>query len=88
VLGFSLNGAPMGSEVLACRERVAEVEVRGGGALHHVELVNHGRPLARHDGPGVPAEPGPDFWGRLVLSLGWGEPGEPTAWHVRLALPL
>jgi len=85
-LAVALNGTAMGSWLPACRERAVEVDVRGGGALDHVELVKNGRALARRDAAGQAPDPGPAFRGRVVLALGWGEPGERTDWRVRLTV--
>jgi hypothetical protein len=62
------------------------VAVRGGAALDYVEVVKNGVGWARRDGLGRAPEVGPGFRGRLALGLGWGEPGEPTRWRVRLAV--
>jgi len=81
---FSLNGAPMGAELPATPERRLELDVRAGGPLDYVEVVKNGVAWARRDALGAAADPGPRFRGRVVLALGWGEPGEPTVWRVHL----
>ncbi|MDX1649957.1 MAG: hypothetical protein R3263_08900, partial [Myxococcota bacterium] len=67
-------------------ERQLAVDVRAGGPLDYVEVVKNGRGWARRDGLGAPRDDGPRFRGRVVLALGWGEPGEPTLWRVALAV--
>jgi hypothetical protein len=83
-LAFALNGAPMGAEVSAARERALEVDVRGGGAIDYVEIVKNGVGVARRNGLGPAPEAGATFRGKVALALGWGEPGEPTPWKARV----
>jgi hypothetical protein len=85
-LAFSLNGAPMGAELPSTAERAIDVAVRAGGAIDYVEVVKNGVGVARRDGLGTPAGSAADFHGKVALSLGWGEPGEPTEWRVKLAV--
>jgi hypothetical protein len=85
-LAFALNGAPMGAEVAAATERRLEVEVRAGGAIDYVEVVKNAVGWVRRDGLGAPPDLGPRFRGKVALALGWGEPGEPTDWRVRIAV--
>jgi hypothetical protein len=85
-LAFAVNGAPMGAAAVAAAERRLEVDVRAGAALDYVEVVKDGVGLVRRDGLGHAPEVGPGFRGKVALALGWGEPGEPTAWRVRLAV--
>ncbi len=83
-LAFSLNGAPMGAEIPAVRERSLEVDVTAGAALDYVEVVRDGVAWARHAGLGTAPPAGPGFRGKLALALGWGEPGEPCDWNARI----
>ncbi len=85
-LAFALNGAPMGAEIAATPERRIEAAVRAGGAIDYVEVVKNGRSWARRDAVGLPREAGPRFRGRVALAVGWGEPGEPCDWRVRLGV--
>lgn len=85
-LAFALNGAPMGAELPATPEREVDVEVRAGGALDYLELVKDGVAVARRDGLGDSPPAEPRFRGKVALAVGWGEPGEPTRWRVKLAV--
>lgn len=85
-LAFAVNGVPMGAETPATPERTLDVDVRAGAALDYVEVVKNGEGLVRRNGVGPAPGVGPGFRGKVALALGWGEPGEPTHWRVRLAV--
>ncbi len=83
-LAFAVNGAPMGAPLPASAERQLDLQVRAGGAIDYVEIVKNGALWARRDPTASMRRSSPDFVGRVVLALGWGEAGEPTGWRVRL----
>jgi hypothetical protein len=85
-LAFMLNGAPMGAELPALRDRALEARVRAGGAIDYVELVRNGEALARQDALGLPRDDGPAFRGKLALAVGWGEGHKPCDWSVELGV--
>ena len=49
MLATSINGAPMGSTVVANGERRILVDVRGGNALDRVEIIRNGEVIARNE---------------------------------------
>ena len=72
-LEFSVNGAPMGSELPYARRRAIRVGVRGWDLVDRVEVVKNGRVIHR-DFP-VDRQPGPGRWdGPAVVRFeyGWG----------------
>ncbi len=85
-LAFAVNGEPMGAEIAATPERTVRVDARAGAALDYVEIVKDGVALARRDAVGLAPQSGPHFRGKVALTLGWGERGEPTRWRARLGV--
>jgi hypothetical protein len=88
-LDFRLNGAWMGGEVRAPAAREIAVDVRGRGALDHVELLKNERVLRRWPGPD-PGRAG-DYATlprpvRALLRVEWGWGGEPSTWDCQLDL--
>jgi hypothetical protein len=70
---FTMNGAPMGSELPSSATRHAEVAVRGEEPIHMVELVKNGRVIKRYF-PEDHASESTDVPGRnkIRLQYGWG----------------
>jgi hypothetical protein len=73
-LGFTINGAPMGSILKASRQQEIRIDVRGSDALDRIEILRSGRVLATHCHQGTWDMPGPGVRSRLKLRLevGWG----------------
>jgi hypothetical protein len=84
VLGFELDGVPMGSAAAPSRARAIEVAVDAGAPLDYVEVVRNGDVIHRA-GPGTAtvADAG-RFAGLVEISMGWGERGTTTQWDVEL----
>jgi hypothetical protein len=90
-VAFTVNGAPMGSELEAVAERRIEVRVRGWDEISMVELLRNGEPVARAFGEQKPSlEPWPGR-ARCRVRWGWGpwatlEMPRTVDWEMRLAL--
>lgn len=83
MLAVSLDGAPMGSDVVADGVRRFDIAVRGGSSIDYVELVRNGQVVARtRPTPGAATAGG--FHGVVSLGFGWGEVGVDTAWDVEI----
>ncbi len=90
-IDFSLNGAPMGSELPATATREITVGVRGWDEIAMVELLRGGEPIARAFGRQRPVlDPWP---GRMRgrVRYGWGpwatlEMPRTCDWRLRLSL--
>ena len=81
-LAFSLNDAPMGSELPSCEDRSVDVAVRGGAPLDSIDLVKNGRVIARRSASEVARREAPGFRGKVTLAVGWGEAARPIDWRV------
>lgn len=70
---FTMNDAPMGSQLPSSTKRHAEVAVKGEDPIHMVELVKNGRVIRRHfpedDAPESTAVPARS---KIRLQYGWG----------------
>jgi len=85
-LAFSLNSAPMGSNLDPCEDRAVEVAVTGGAPLDYVDLVKNGVAIARRSASDTPRSDSPEFRGKVTLAVGWGEAAHPTDWRVRFGV--
>jgi hypothetical protein len=85
-LTFSVNGAPMGSSLPPCEERVAEVTVTGGAPLDTIDLVKNGAAIARRSASELQPPDAPDFKGKVTLAVGWGEAAHASDWQVRFGV--
>jgi hypothetical protein len=73
-LGFTINGAQMGSIIKASRQQEIRADVRGSDALDRIEVLRNGRVLATHCHQGAWDLPRPGVRSRfkLRLEVGWG----------------
>ncbi|WP_231754918.1 DUF3604 domain-containing protein [Pseudarthrobacter sp. GA104] len=81
MLATSVNGHPMGSEILSNGDREIAIEVAGGDSVDYVELVRNGDIIARASPTAAPENL---FDGVLSVSVGWGEVGVKAAWDIEL----
>jgi hypothetical protein len=90
-LDFTLNGAPMGSELAPSSRREIAIDVHGRGAIDYVELLKNERVLARWPGPDPNLAADYAMNPRTVRALlrvewGWGGESQPLPWDCRLTL--
>lgn len=85
-LDISLNGHLMGSRVPSCDRRAFHMDIRGGDALDHVEIVKNGKLIKRFDF--IERE---ETWpgsaklkGKVFVEVGWGEKGKQQNWDFEL----
>lgn len=81
ILATSVNGSPMGAEILSSGQREIAIDVVGGDSIDYVELLRNGEVIARSS-PQVVKES--HFDGVLSVSVGWGEVGVRDAWDIEL----
>lgn len=81
-LRFSVDGAPMGSQLPVTARRELAVDVRGGGALDFVDIVKDGERVHRW----TPArlDRAVAFEGIVPVSVGWGLRSVAVDWDVEL----
>lgn len=85
VVGFSVNGSPMGSVVKASNVRRIQATVRGQAPLDTVEVVRDGKPIhwvSRSSSMRGAASSA--FSGVVGFAVGWGRSGNRTDWDIQL----
>ena len=94
-LDFSVDGAPMGSEIESKGSVHCEARVRGGDAVDRIELIRNNRVIATHCHNGtwdIPSD-GEHVRCKLRVEVGWGVltqgagPEEPRHWEGRIDVP-
>lgn len=83
-LDFSLNGAPLGSIVPFARERMIELDIRGGDALDYIEVLHNNQPIFRWNGPVRPATLKAGEPVLVYVEVGWADRGVNVDWEVML----
>jgi hypothetical protein len=85
---FTLNGAPLGSVLLANAERNLAVTVKGGSAIDYVEVLHNNRILERLDRHHLVATADDSCVQpvRIHFEVGWAERNEDVDWDVQLAV--
>ena len=84
-LAFAINAAPLGSQLVAPRERAVDITVRAGGAIDRIDVVRNGS-LLESLRPSITQVFAEVLRGLIVVELGWGEKGVPNDWDVTIAL--
>lgn len=86
-LRFSLNDAPLGSEISANEKRHLAIDLHAGGAIDHLDILRNNRLIKRISDCDVPQpEIGSTLRTKLYLGVGWGERNTKTDWDVSFGI--